>query len=163
GRDGDGAGRTFGARRTLPPLPTNPMKRATQRFALVSLVAAAACSPDQPAPLSPFRGEASVAAAADKTPGSVSLVKIGGFANGGVGASEIPAFDHVSKRIFVVNGLLGSVDVYDAKDPSNPVFVERLAFSGSANSVAADRGVIAVAVQAADKVSKGTVELFRAT
>ncbi len=99
--------------------------------------------------------------AANKTPSSVSLVKVGGFANGGVGASEIPAYDEVSKRIFVVNGAWGLVDVYDAQDPTAPVFVERFTLSGGANSVAASKGVVAVAVQAVDTVSNGTIHFFR--
>lgn len=139
------------------------MSRIHSRLLLASLAAAAACTPDRPAPLAPVSAQALVASAANKTPTSVSLERIGGFNNGGEGASEIPAFDFVSKRIFVVNGALGTVDVYDAVDPANPVKVGTLSFPGGANSVAADRGLIAVAVENAVKQQPGTVEFFRAT
>lgn len=139
------------------------MPRVTSRFLYGALAAVAACSPDVPASLAPISAEASVASAADKTPSTVSLEKIGGFANGGVGASEIPAYDLVSKRIFVVNGALGSVDVFDASNPAAPVSVGRLTFGASANSVAADRGVIAIAVESAERTLPGTVEFYRAT
>ena len=133
------------------------------RLLLASLAGLAACSPDLPAPLSPIAAEALVASAADRTPGTISLERIGGFNNGGTGASEIPAYDLVSKRLFVVNGALGSVDVYDASTPTSPVRVGTLAFGGAANSLAADRGLVAIAVEAADKTQPGTVELYRAT
>lgn len=139
------------------------MSRVHSRLLSVTLVAAAACSPDLPAPLSPISATASVASAADKTPSTVSLERIGGFNNGGVGASEIPAYDLVSKRIFVVNGALGTVDVYDAVDPTMPVKVGSLTFAAGANSVAADRGLVAVAVEGTDRTQPGTVEFYRAT
>jgi DNA-binding beta-propeller fold protein YncE len=138
------------------------MSRVHTRLLLASVAAAAACTPDQPAPLAPVNAHALIASAADRTPNSVSLERIGGFNNGGVGASEIPAFDFVSKRIFVVNGALGTVDVYDAADPADPVKVGTLTFPGGANSVAADRGLVAVAVENAVKQMPGTVEFFRA-
>ncbi|QJR36759.1 choice-of-anchor I family protein [Gemmatimonas groenlandica] len=139
------------------------MSRPVSTLFLATVVALAACSPENSELLAPAIGPVLAASAANKTPSSVSLVKIGGFANGGVGASEIPAYDEVSKRIFVVNGALGSVDVYDAQNPTAPMFVERFTFSGGANSVAASKGVVAVAVQAADGVSNGTVHFYRAT
>ncbi len=139
------------------------MPRSSSKALLASLCVLAACNADTPGLSEPSLRPSLSASAADKTPVSVSLEKIGGFNNGGQGASEIPAFDDVSKRIFVVNGALGSVDVYDAVNPAAPVFISRLTFAGGANSVAASKGVVAIAVQAADKVSNGTVHLFRAT
>lgn len=139
------------------------MPRASTRLMVTALVAVTACSPDQPALTSPISADASVASAADKTPSSISLQKIGGFAGGATGASEIPAFDFVSKRIFVVNGALGTVDVFDATQPETPVKVGSLSFAAGANSVAADRGVIAIAIEGVDRQQAGTVEFYRAT
>ena len=139
------------------------MPRASTRLMVTALVAVAACSPDQPALMSPISADASVASAADRTPSSISLQKIGGFAGGATGASEIPAFDFVSKRIFVVNGALGTVDVFDATQPETPVKVGSLSFAAGANSVAADRGVVAIAIEGVDPQQPGTVEFYRAT
>ena len=106
------------------------------------------------------------AAASDPTPGAITLEEIGGFPGGGLGAAEITAFDHVSRRLFVVNGALGTADVLDVKDPSNPVKVGTISvtqFGSGANSVAAENGVVALAVQAHTKTDPGTVAFYRAT
>lgn len=104
--------------------------------------------------------------AADRTPGSISLERIGGFDGGGAMAAEITAFDAVSKRLFVVNGVLGTVDVLDLRDPTMPVRVGVIdvgAFGSGANSVAAHGGVVALAVEAHVKTDPGTVAFYRAT
>ena len=55
----------------------------------------------------------------ERTPASLTLSKIGGFTHaGGETSAEITAFDPLSKRLFVVNGALGTVDVLDLKDPA---------------------------------------------
>ncbi|MBB6099057.1 hypothetical protein HNR42_002493 [Deinobacterium chartae] len=80
------------------------------------------------------------------------------------GAAEIPAYDAGSRRVFVVNGATGGLDVLDVSDPTRPTLVKSLslaAYGGSANSVAARGGVIAVAVQNdADKQANGRVVFF---
>ena len=125
----------------------------------------AACSQDQTA-ATPADAAAVRAPASDPTPSSITLEKIGGFAGGGQGAAEITAFDEVSKRLFVVNGAQGTVDVLDLKDPASPRKLATISvaqFGGSANSVAADNGVVAVAVEATPKTAPGTVAFYRAT
>ena len=102
--------------------------------------------------------------ATEPTPGSVALERIGGYAGGGVGAAEIVAYDSATRRLFVVNGLLNSVDVLDISIPSLPTRVTTLnvgAFGLSANSVAVANGVVAVAVEAAVKTDPGRVVFFR--
>src|SRR5262245_39897583 len=121
-------------------------------MSLALAVAAVACERE------PITGSPSAArvAASDPTPASITLQKIGSFAGAGIAAAEITAFDHVSRRLFVVNGLLGTVDVLDLKDPSNPIRIASLSVAGlgaSANSVAASNGIVAVAIEATTKTS----------
>jgi len=102
---------------------------------------------------------------ADLTPSSITLSKIGEVAGGGVGAAEITAFDHVSRRVFIVNGALGTVDVADLGNPSAPVPVGSIsvtAFGASANGVDAHNGVVAVAIEGPAKTSPGTVAFYDA-
>src|SRR5690606_30712318 len=131
------------------------------------LLGLAAC--DDITPTIPYPSEPESAAlrapASDPTPNTISLEKIADFDGGGVGASEITAFDAVSKRLFVVNGANGTVDVLDLRDPAAPVQIATLSvaqFGASANSVAAHKGVVAVAVEAHVKTSPGSVAFYRA-
>ena len=109
-------------------------------------------------------------AAAERTPSTLTLVRIGVYdpAAGGpavVGAAEITAYDAASRRLFVVNGALGSVDVLDLSAPASPRRVGALDLpvaGGAANSVAVHDGLVAVAVQAARKTDPGSVVFFRA-
>jgi hypothetical protein len=58
------------------------------------------------------------------------------------------------------------VDVLDLRNPARPTPLGTLdvsAFGAAANSVAADEGVVAVAVQAHEKTDPGTVAFYRAT
>lgn len=100
------------------------------------------------------------------TPGTLTLQKIGEYAGGGVGAAEITAFDPGTKRLFVVNGALGTVDVLDLTDPTAPVRISTISvaqFGAGANSVAVYNGLVAVAVEATVKQQPGTVAFFRAS
>lgn len=101
-------------------------------------------------------------------PIAVELTRLGGYATGefGKSAAEIPAFDPVNQQIFVVNALSGAVDVLDAADPANPVYLRSLVAkvdNATVNSVAWHDGLLAVAVEATPKTSPGTVELYDAT
>ena len=77
------------------------------------------------------------------------------------GASEIVAYDPVSRRVFVVNAGGRSIDVIDASRPEFAGRMMRLAipagFGNSPNSVAVRNGVIAVAVEANPKTDPGFV------
>ena len=109
-------------------------------------------------------GESSTATEAEATPTSLTLSKIGGFGSALLGASEITAFDSKSKRLFVVNGANGSLDVVDLADPSNPKVIQTIstaAFGGGVfNSVAVYDGLVAVAVEANPKTSAGKVAFY---
>lgn len=146
------------------------MRRLLPTLLAPVLASLAACDADRPtvptAAREPAAAPARAADPADPTPSSIGLVKIGTFAGGGVGAAEITAYDDVSKRLFVVNGALGTVDVLDLRDPSAPTKVATLsvgALGAAANSVAADRGVVAVAIEGAPRTAPGSVAFYRAT
>jgi len=133
---------------------------------LVAALGLAACDVQSPltadpeAPLLESRVPAS-----DPTPSTVRLTKIGGFAHGGALAAEISAYDEVSKRLFVVNGALGTLDVLDFRSPAAPTKIATLsvnAFGSAANGVATHRGIVAVAVEAVDRTAPGTVAFYRA-
>ena len=103
------------------------------------------------------------------TPNGLSLQKIGGYAHaGGLSSAEITAYDEHSKRLFVVNGALGSIDVLDLSDPSQPTLIASLAATdigpdlGAINSVAVHNGIVALAIEAAPKTASGLVAWLRA-
>jgi choice-of-anchor I-like protein len=90
----------------------------------------------------------------------LELTKLGATAPLGEGGAEIAAFDPRSERAFVTNAAAERLDVYDLSNPSAPVLHESVALPGGPNSVDVSRGIVAVAVEAADKTDPGTVELF---
>ena len=138
-----------------------------RRAHLITLAAAltlAACA-DEP-PTGPPPTSQSRANASDPTPNAISLRKIGSFDGGAPGAAEITAFDRVSRRLFVVNGALGTVDVLDLRNPAAPAreaTISVAGFGASANSVAAHNGVVAIAVEGHVKTDPGSVVFYRAT
>lgn len=103
----------------------------------------------------------------DRGPATLSIHKIGGYqSSGGVGASEIPAYDPKTRRAFVVNGALRTVEVLDLSDPIQPSLVASLSTSsfgiglGGANSVAVSDGLVALAIEAVPKTRPGIVALL---
>ena len=103
--------------------------------------------------------------AADPGPNFIKLMKIGGFEGGAVGAAEITAFDSASKRLFVVNGANGTVDVLDLSNPAAPTRVGVInvaEFGAAVNSVAVHDGLVALAVEASPKTAPGTVAFYTA-
>lgn len=101
----------------------------------------------------------------EPTPASMTLSKIGGYAGGALGAAEITAFDAASKRLFVVNGANGTVDVLDLSDPTTPKSVGSIsvtALGGVVNSVAVHQGLVALAIESTPKTSAGTVAFYNA-
>ena len=102
----------------------------------------------------------------DLSPQVIKLVKIGGFDGGALGAAEITAYDAASKRLFVVNGANGTVDVLDLGNPSAPSKLGTIsvsAFGAAVNSVAVHDGLVALAIEANPKTSPGTVAFYNAT
>ena len=100
------------------------------------------------------------------TPISLSLEKIGAYDGGVVGAAEITAYDATSKRLFVVNGANGSVDVLDMANPAAPRLLGTItvsAFGGGVNGVAVSDGLVALAVEAKVKTAPGVVAFYNAS
>ena len=150
------------------------MRRSSSSRRLVPLLAAALAggAPDLPtrpaaagAVAVPAVPGADLDPLTDPTPASIDLVKVGTWRGGGALASEVVAFDPASGRMFVVNGALGTVDVVDLRVPSAPARVATLSvapFGAAANSVAVHGGIVAVAVEAADRTAPGSVVFYRA-
>ncbi|MCE2990095.1 MAG: choice-of-anchor I family protein [Burkholderiales bacterium] len=135
------------------------MKRIHARVAAslsaIGLVAAlAACSDSFNAPLE------------EPTPISVSLTKIGTFEGGALGAAEITAYDSGSRRLFVVNGANGTVDVLDIANLAAPTRVGVInvsAIGAAVNSVAVNDGLVALAIEANPKTNPGVVAFYNAS
>ena len=93
------------------------------------------------------------------------MEQLGRFDGAVLGAAEITAFDAASKRLFVVNGASGTVDVLDLSDPANPRSVGSIsvaAFGGGVNSVAVHDGLVALAIEATPKTNPGTIAFYNA-
>jgi len=78
-------------------------------------------------------------------------------------AAEIPAYDPLTRRVFVVNAAAKAVDVLDIRDPRNPskLFAIDVSAHGSPNSVAVKSGVVAIAVEnGANRQANGWVALY---
>ncbi|OWL96100.1 hypothetical protein CBQ26_09900 [Deinococcus indicus] len=81
------------------------------------------------------------------------------------GVAEISAYDPASRRLFVVNGQTGGLDILDLSQPTQPTLSGRVdlsAYGRAANSVTARGGVIAVAVEATVKTDPGRVVFLNA-
>lgn len=81
------------------------------------------------------------------------------------GAAEIPAYDPVTRRAFVVNAGNANVDVLDLTDPTAPLKLGTIDIDdlgGSVNSVAIKNGVVALAIEAHTKTDNGVVAFYRA-
>lgn len=103
--------------------------------------------------------------ATEPTPVSLALEKIGTYEGGALGAAEITAYDAASKRLFVVNGANGTVDVLDLSAPAAPVKIGTIdvsALGASVNSVAVGDGLVALAIQAPVKTDPGVVAFYNA-
>ena len=112
-------------------------------------------------------------AAPDK---SIELEVLGTYHSGifAEGGAEIVKYDEKTERVFAVNAFDATVDVLDVSDPTQPELFETIdvedtlgdapGFTGviaGANSVAVDKGVLAVAVEADPKTDTGWVAFYR--
>lgn len=105
----------------------------------------------------------------EPTPETIKLSVLGHYKTNifAESAAEIPAYDAASKRLFVVNAQKGLVDVLDASKPEQPVHIAELSArdylaDSEVNSVAAQNGIVAIAVQAKNKTDAGLVVFFNA-
>ncbi|WP_417810974.1 choice-of-anchor I family protein [Thalassospira alkalitolerans] len=95
----------------------------------------------------------------------LSILSMGEYRTGvfDESAAEIPAFDPVAKRIFVVNGGDKAIDILDMSNPNEITKTGSLDLSNwgkAANSVAVHDGVVAVAVENNDKQAVGKAVFF---
>jgi len=143
-------------------LPQQPRARLFAT-SLVMTAALAACGggSDSPTPTTPV---------VEATPAGLTLEKIGGYAHaGGLSSAEITAYDPLTKRLFVINGALASVDVLDLSNPTAPTLIGSISAASigaglaAINSVAVFNGVVALAVEASPKTSNGVVAWLRAS
>lgn len=81
---------------------------------------------------------------------------------GGEGASEISAYDIISKKIFTVNVAENQISVINISDLNNPIEEAPISLTsfGSPNSVAINDGRLAVAVEADPKQNPGTILVY---
>jgi len=99
---------------------------------------------------------------------SITLKQIGRYSAGASTnpdepRAEIAAFDPQSKRLFSINLNLRQLDVLDLSAPESPVLVQTVPLGGKPNSVAVRRGIVAVALEGAQKTDPGSVKLFNAS
>ena len=157
--------KTLPARAKAPSQARLPAHRFAATLVMVAVLAACGGS-DEPATPTPTPP----APVVEATPAGLKLEKIGGFAHsGGLSSAEITAYDPLSKRLFVINGALGSVDVLDFADPTAPKLISSIDTAsfgsglGGINSVAVFNGIVALAVEAATKTDNGRVAWLRAS
>jgi hypothetical protein len=98
-------------------------------------------------------------------PKAFQFKEIGSIKLGGIGASEISAYDPSTKRLFVVNNSvdLNRIDVIDLKQPSAPVVIGKIVmdtYGGFVNSVAVSNGKLAAAIEAKVKQAAGKCVVF---
>lgn len=154
---------------TLGPMTST--SRSALRLSLAATAVGALCATTL------FAAAATAAPAANPSGKSISVTLAGTHATGifDASAAEIPAFDATTDTLFVVNAESGAVDVLDLGADGVPVHRDTLSVAGSraadgstvdegavVNSVAVSGGILAVAVEAEDKVQHGWV-LFYAT
>ena len=98
---------------------------------------------------------------------TLTLKPVGTFETGifDDSAAEIVAYDAHSRRVFVVNGSDGAIDVLDIRRPSQPVKVGTVDVSdlGEPTSVAVKDGLVAVAVDSGDVSLRGNVVFLKAS
>jgi phosphodiesterase/alkaline phosphatase D-like protein len=125
--------------------------------------AASPASPSAPAPAPAFPGTEGTAVRLDISP--LGTYQTGVFDEG---AQEVPAYDPLTRRLFVINANDGTVDVLDIKNPSSPVKLftidTKTLAGGTPNSVAVGKGIVAVAIEQEDEATEtqlpGKVALF---
>ena len=87
----------------------------------------------------------------------LEIVPLGTYTGvGGLGASEIVAFDPTTKRMFINNGARNTVDIVDIATPSTPTLVTNVdmtVYGRGVQSVTVGNGIAAAAVDVAPVVS----------
>lgn len=80
---------------------------------------------------------------------------------GGLGASEISAYDPATKKLFIVNVETNQINIFDISNLNSPVQnTPILINNGTPNSVAVYNGMLAVAVESSIKQNDGKIMLY---
>jgi Ca2+-binding RTX toxin-like protein len=89
---------------------------------------------------------------------TITLSALGTFTGSG---AEIPAFDPLTQRTFVVSGG-ATLEVLDGSDPANPTLANSIDLSafGTANSVAVKNGIVAIAIESENTQAPGVVAFY---
>jgi DNA-binding beta-propeller fold protein YncE len=76
-------------------------------------------------------------------------------------AAEIPAYDAMTKRLFVTNSSANQLTILDINNPRNPIALSPINLTGGGvNSVAINNGLVAVAEQGAVVTDPGMVSFY---
>ena len=101
----------------------------------------------------------------DDTPmdATVNFKSLNSFDVDGEDSAEITAFDPSTNKLFVTNGAIPEISVFDLSDIHNPVRLDPIVCTtvGNPNSVAVSNGILAVALAREAVDAPGVVELFR--
>lgn len=102
------------------------------------------------------------------TPAAALTLKPIGTYNTGIfneGGAEIPTYDPLTQRLFVVNGGTNSIDVINISDPTQPSLFKTIdiaSYGGGVNSIAFKNGLLAAAVQGFVTQEPGKAMFFNA-
>ncbi len=104
-----------------------------------------------------FFGAHPTLAAPPTATSTLDLIPLGTYNGlGGLAASEIVAFDSVSKQLFINNGALNRIDIVDIENPATPTLVRSVdmgVYGRGVQSVTVGTGIVAAAVDVAPVVS----------
>ena len=88
---------------------------------------------------------------------TLDLIPLGTYNGvGGLGSSEIVAFDSASKQLYINNGALNRIDIVDIGNPATPTLVRSVdmgVYGRGVQSVTVGDGIVAAAVDVAPVVS----------
>ncbi|MCS7076133.1 MAG: choice-of-anchor I family protein [Bacteroidia bacterium] len=90
----------------------------------------------------------------------ISSVTLGPY---NTSSAEIAAYDSATKKLFVINGNLNSLNIISIANPASPVILDTIymnTFGSSANSVAVKNGIVAVSVTATNPQDSGLVVFY---
>lgn len=95
----------------------------------------------------------------------IHLRKIGSYSTNiyNAGGAEISAYDKNTKRLFVVNGGTGKIDIVDISSPQTPFLLSSIDLSPwgiGANSVDISQGILVAAVENFNKQANGSAVFF---
>lgn len=89
---------------------------------------------------------------------SLELQLLSSFRNTG-GSSEIVAYDRASRRLFIANSVAGRIDIVNLANPATPRLIRSVPVTtlGGINSIAAQNGIIAAALESTQVDGNGKV------